>query len=289
MALTLKEVSMIISGIADEGAPGLKRQIELQKMLGWQNIELRLIDKTNISEIDDNSFERVFALLQEEDMGVICFSSPIANWARPVTSDFSRDVDDLKRSVVRMRRLGTEYIRIMSYPNDGLEQREWRKEVFRRLKELTRIAAGENITLVHENCSGWGGRSAENLRILLEEMDSPNFQIVFDMGNPVAEGHPREESWSFYEAARPFIKHIHIKDCKLSEDGEVVYTYPAAGWSMVREIIADALAGGYKGAFSIEPHMAVQIHLGGDLAAGVDPEEVYLEYGRRANKLLEEL
>ncbi|HEB09919.1 MAG TPA: sugar phosphate isomerase/epimerase, partial [Spirochaetales bacterium] len=193
------------------------------------------------------------------------------------------------RSVVRMRRLGTEYIRIMSYPNDGLEQREWRKEVFRRLKELTRIAAGENITLVHENCSGWGGRSAENLRILLEEMDSPNFQIVFDTGNPVAEGHPREESWSFYEAARPFIKHIHIKDCKLSEDGEVVYTYPAAGWSMVREIIADALAGGYKGAFSIEPHMAVQIHLGGDLSAGVDPEEVYLEFGRRTNKLLEEL
>ena len=280
---------MIISGIADEGAPGLKRQIELQKMLGWQNIELRLIDKINISEIDDNSFERVFALLQEEDMGVICFSSPIANWARPVTSDFSRDVDDLKRSVVRMRRLGTEYIRIMAYPNDGLEQREWRKEVFRRLKELTRIAAGENITLVHENCSGWGGRSAENLRILLEEMDSPNFQNVFDMGNPVAEGHPREESWSFYEAARPFIKHIHIKDCKLSEDGEVVYTYPAAGWSMVREIIANALAGGYKGAFSIEPHMAVQIHLGGDLSAGVDPEEVYLEFGRRTNKLLEEL
>jgi len=86
MALTLKEVSMIISGIADEGAEGLKRQIELQKMLGWQNIELRLIDKTNISEIDDNSFERVFALLQEENMGVICFSSPIANWSRPVTS-----------------------------------------------------------------------------------------------------------------------------------------------------------------------------------------------------------
>ena len=58
---------------------------------------------------------------------------------------------------------------------------------------------------------------------------------------------------------------------------------------MVREIIADALASGYKGAFSIEPHLAVQIHLGTDVATGVNPEEVYLEYGRRANKLLEEL
>jgi sugar phosphate isomerase/epimerase len=279
---------MIITGIADEGSPELKDQIRIHRALGWNTLELRLIGKTNVCTIEDEAFDTVYNTLQEEQMEVICFASSIANWARPITSDFQADVEELKRAMPRMRRLGTRFIRVMSYPNDGLSEAEWRKEAIRRMKELALIAADGDVVMVHENCSGWGGMSPENQKILLEEVHSPSLQIVFDTGNPVGEGHPPEETWDFYQAALPFIKHVHIKDCARSAKGEIEYTYPGEGQSMVRRICKSLLDMGYDGAFSIEPHITAQIHLGTS-SSGKEAQEIYLEYGRRVNAMLAEL
>jgi sugar phosphate isomerase/epimerase len=279
---------MIITGIADEGSPELKEQIRIHRTLGWSTLELRLIGKTNVCAIDDEAFDQVCRTLQEEQMEVICFASSIANWARPITSDFQVDVQELERAMPRMQRLGTRFIRVMSYPNDGLSEADWRKETIRRMKELARIAADGDVVMVHENCSGWGGMSPENQKILLEEVHSPNLQIVFDTGNPVGEGHPPEETWDFYQTALPFIKHVHIKDCSKTEKGEIEYTYPGEGQSMVRRVCKSLLDLDYDGAFSIEPHITAQIHLGTS-SSGREAEEIYLEYGRRVNAMLAEL
>ena len=279
---------MVITGIADEGSPELADQIRIHRELGWNTLELRLIGKTNICALDDRAFEGVCATLEEEQMEVICFASSIANWARPITSDFKADVEELKRAIPRMQRLGARFIRVMSYPNDGLSEADWRKEAIRRMKELARIAEAGDVVMVHENCSGWGGMSPENQKILLEEVHSPALQIVFDTGNPVGEGHPPEETWDFYKTALPFIKHVHIKDCAKNEKGEIEYTYPGEGQSMVRRICKSILDLGYDGAFSIEPHITAQIHLGTS-SSGREAEEIYLEYGRRVNTMLAEL
>jgi sugar phosphate isomerase/epimerase len=279
---------MIITGIADEGSPELKEQIRIHRTLGWHTLELRLIGKTNICAVDEETFEEVYRTLQEEQMEVICFASSIANWARPITSDFQMDVEELERAMPRMQRLGTRFIRVMSYPNDGLPESDWRKEAIRRMKELARIAADGDVVMVHENCSGWGGMSPENQKVLLEEVHSPHLQIVFDTGNPVGEGHPPEETWDFYQTALPFIKHVHIKDCARTEKGEIEYTYPGEGQSMVRRTCKSLLDLGYEGAFSIEPHITAQIHLGTS-SSGREAEEIYIEYGRRVDTMLAEL
>jgi sugar phosphate isomerase/epimerase len=279
---------MIVTGIADEGSPELQEQIRIHRTLGWNTLELRLIGKTNVCAIDDEAFDQVYRTLQEEQMEVICFASSIANWARPISSDFQTDVEELKRATARMQSLRTPFIRVMSYPNDGLAEADWRKEAIRRMKELARIAADGDVVMVHENCSGWGGMSPENQKILLEEVHSPNLQVVFDTGNPVGEGHSPAETWDFYQTALPFIKHVHIKDCAKTTKGEIEYTYPGEGQSMVRLILGSLLDMGYKGAFSIEPHITAQIHLGTS-AGGREAEEIYLEYGRRTNAILAEL
>ena len=280
---------MIVTGIADEGSPDLTDQIRIHRALGWDTLELRLIGSTNVCELPEDEFEEAAELLEEDQMGVVCFASPLANWARPVTSDFRRDVEELLRSAPRMRRLGTRFMRIMSYPNDGLSEEDWKREVLRRMRELARIAEGEDVVLLHENCSGWGGASPANQRALIEAIASPHFQIVFDTGNPVGEGHPPEATWEFYTSARPYIQHIHIKDCRRDPSGEVIYTYPGEGDSMVREILKDAVDSGYAGAFSIEPHITAQIHLGTSTDSQTEAETIYLEYGLRANALIAEL
>jgi sugar phosphate isomerase/epimerase len=279
---------MTITGIADEASPTLDGQLDAHAELGWNTVELRSIDGVNVGQLDDTAFERARATLERRGFRVTCFASAIANWSRKITGDFAIDTDDLRRSAPRMRKLGVRFIRIMSWPNDGLAEREWRGEVFRRMKELVRIAEDSGVVLAHENCSGWGGESPENLAALVGDMGSPALKVVFDTGNPVAHGGPRDIAWTFYKAARPFIEYFHIKDCVPGEKAET-YTFPGEGHGMVREIITDLLATGYAGAFSIEPHIASQIHTGKGPNAGLDARAVYLEYGRRAKALLGEI
>jgi sugar phosphate isomerase/epimerase len=279
---------MKITGIADEASPTLDGQLDAHAELGWNTVELRGIDGVNVGQLDDAAFDRVRATLARRGFGVTCFASAIANWSRRITGDFALDTGDLSRSAPRMRKLGTRFIRIMSWPNDGLPEPAWRREVFRRMKELVRIAEDGGVVLAHENCSGWGGESPENLAALVGEIGSPALRIVFDTGNPVAHGGPRDIAWKFYKAARPFIEYFHVKDCVPGEKAET-YTYPGEGWGMVREIIADLLATGYAGAFSIEPHIAAQVHTGKGPAAGLDARAIYLAYGRKAQALIENL
>jgi len=282
----------VFAGFADEAAPDLATQIEVHKRRGWKHLEVRLVDGTNFSETDDAAFEAAARMLEAEEMGVICFGSAIANWARPVTHPFERDVGDLRRSIPRMRRFGTKFIRVMSYPNDPvspLSEKDWRAEVFHRMKELAAIAEGEGVVLVLENCDGWGSKSPENLVALVEGIASPAFKIVFDTGNSVSHGGTGEETLRFYRAAKPHIVHFHIKDCRKGEDGKPVHVYPGEGESRVEEIVADLLASGYRGAFSIEPHMASQVRTGRGFSANMDAWGVYEEYMKRTEAMFARL
>lgn len=279
---------MFFSGISDESGQPIQTQIQAHAELGWKHLELRAVDNVNLTQLSDAAFDAVYAAVTEAGMKVSCFSSAIANWARPVTGDFAVDVEDLKRAVPRMHRFGTPFIRVMSYPNDPkepVEEREWRREAIRRTKELSRIAEDGGITMVHENCSGWGGLSAENSNILLGEVDSPALKVVFDTGNPVTYG---QDSWEYYQTVRKDIVYVHIKDAR-KVDGQDIYTYCGEGDGRVRDIVADLLKTGYDGGFSIEPHLAAVIHTGQTADNARQLYESYTEYGRRLMKLVEEI
>jgi sugar phosphate isomerase/epimerase len=278
-----------MTGIADEGGASIAEQIANHVELGWDTIELRNVDGKNICEMDDGSFDAIRAAMEKAGLQASGFGSAIANWARPIGTPFERDLEDLRRAVPRMRALGTRFIRIMSYPNDGRDEVLWKKEVFRRIKELVTVADGEGIVLLHENCDGWASAKPERLAELLSFFDSPALRIVFDTGNPIGHGGSVEDTWAFYRSALPYISHFHIKDCKRLTDGKLEHVMPGDGDCDVVAIMRDLLGTGYAGLFSIEPHIAVQVHLGGRAVQGVDLGDVYREYGRRAKRIWDSL
>lgn len=278
---------MFFTGIADEAGKALDVQIRAHKELGWDHIELRVVGSANATTVPDAEFEQVVEKLTETGIKVSCFASELCNWARPINTDFAVDVAELNRAIPRMKRLGAPYIRMMSYPNDGRAERDWKQEVFRRIRELARMAEDGGITLVHENCSGWGGLSPENTLELLDKVASPALKLVFDTGNPPAEG---QDSWDFYRKVKEHIVYIHIKDALRPKPGEKeVFTFPGEGDGCVREIVQDLLKSGYQGGMSIEPHLSAVIHLGKEAESEAKAFETYVEYGRRLMRLIEEL
>ncbi len=279
---------MFYSGIADEAGTPIAEQIRAHKMLGWTHVEVRNVEAGNLAEIDDAAFESTLAALKAANLKISCFASGIANWARNIDQDFQRDVDDLKRAIPRMKKAGTRFIRIMSWPNAKeapLSDADWKKEALRRLNELTKMAADGGIVLAHENCSGWGGHSVDTMKQLLDVIKSPAFGIVYDTGNPVGEG---QDPWAMYQACKPRTVYVHIKDIKAA-DGKEAYAFPGEGDGKVREVVADLFKSGYDGGMSIEPHMAAQVHLGTRAEGTQNAFDLYVEYGRRLMKLVDDL
>jgi len=279
---------MFFSGIADEAAPDLERQLEAHKELGWKHIEIRNINGTNLTDLDDAAFDEVASRIEASGLQVSCFASQLANWSRPVDGDFHLDLDEMERAVARMERLGTPFIRCMSYPNakPAWADREWRREAVRRLRGLARMAGASGVTLVHENCSGWGGQGPDQTNKLMEEVDSEYFKLVWDTGNPQQE---KQDAWDYFRQVQEHVVYVHIKDYVFDESGKEKAVFPGEGEGAVRKTVRTLFDRGYDGGFSIEPHITSVIHLQQEAS---DPElsyRTYVEYGQRLEALVKSL
>lgn len=276
---------MYFTGISDEAGKAIDTQIKAHKSLGWKHLELRVIDEYNLGSLPESLYREVVQKLDAANLKVSCFSSGIANWAKKISGNFNQDLFELNAAIPRLHELGTQFVRIMSYPNDNWDDDAWFKEVVRRLSILAKVAEDSGLILVHENCSGWGGESAEHTLKMLEAVNSPALKLVFDTGNPPAES---QNAWDFYQKVKEHIVYVHIKDAKFKQgDGKTEFTYPGEGDGYVKEIVKDLLDSGYDGGFSIEPHLAAIIHLAQEADNPNAQHKVYVEYGRRLMKLVE--
>lgn len=278
---------MFVSGIADEAGPTIQNQVRAHQELGWKHIEIRLVDGTNLTDVTDDKFHEIFHAVTSGGLQVSCFASKVANWAKDISDPeaFTLDKAELARAIPRMKRFNTPFIRIMSYANkNGVPVEDWRDTAIERIKELAKMAEDGGITLCHENCDGWGGLGPDHTLELLNAVNSPALRVVFDTGNTV---HHRQDTWDYYKKVRDHIVYIHIKDGKVEGD-KASFVYVGDGQARVKEIIQDLKSTGYDGGLSIEPHIVAIVHEGKTST----PEELYacyLEYGRRLNRIMDEV
>ena len=282
---------MYLTGFADEAASDIDGQIRATKELGWSRIEMRNVDGVNLHDLPDEKFDLVCGKLADAGIEVNCFGSAIANWSKSILRPYDDDIASAKRAVVRMKRLGTKFIRIMSYPPipDKPMEEQMAEERFRRLREICALFLDEGLQPLHENCMNYGG---QGWKYTLEMLDAvPGLKLVFDTGNPVntndRERPGRKQSaWDFYDHVRDHVVYVHIKDGVVGADGKVTWCWCGEGQGDVRRIVADLLKRGYDGGFSMEPHMAVIAH---DASVKSDADiryANYVAYGRRFEKIV---
>ncbi|HBF02092.1 MAG: sugar phosphate isomerase/epimerase family protein [Limisphaerales bacterium] len=288
---------MILTGITDEAGALIDTQIKAVKELGWNTIEARSVEvegfpKANLHDIADEAFDVVEEKLKNGGVGVYCFGSTIANWGKKIDDPF--DLSEVERAIPRMQRLGSQYVRIMSYAvREGEDQLE--EERFHRLREITKRFLDAGITPVHENCMNYGGMSWQHALKLLENV--PGLKWVFDTANPVfnddrskPEPMPKQDPWEFWTHLKEHTVHIHVKDAIWDNSkNDADYTLPGKGDGAVRRILSDALESGYDAGISIEPHLAVVFH---DDSVKASDEEIYqsfIGYGKALMELLDDI
>ena len=296
---------MYYTGFADEAAVDLAGQIRATRELGWNCIESRRIDGVNIHDLSEDAFDKVCEELAVSGVKRNCFGSEVANWQRDLFSedDYYKSIEQLARAIRRMKRLGCDMIRGMSFKAKWALPAfdpEVEKLVFRKVKMLVRICEDAGVYYMHENCNNYGGQSPKHTLKLLEAIDSPNFKLVFDTGNPVMNydrqfGDTLEKmqnAWDFYTQVREFISYVHIKDGVCTQPkpagfGKTTVTYPGEGDGCVVQIVEDLIARGYDGGFSMEPHLKTVFHDRDKRSDDEQRYDAYVEYGRRFMKIVD--
>lgn len=299
---------MYYSGITDEAGEAIETQIRVTKELGWSHLELRKVQVKDhpaamVHDVSEEDFDCVADLINEAGLQVSCFSSAIGNWQKSITDPFDSSLAEAERCISRMKKMGTPYVRMMSFKPicDGngrplpLEQQR-SEERFRRVKILYDLFTAEGLIPVHENCMNYGGMSWRQTLELVEAV--PGLKLVFDTGNPVfaddfsqSDPRPKQSAWTFYEKVREHIAYIHIKDGVWNvRNGTCTFCYPGEGDGDVIRILQDLKTRNYTGGISIEPHMASVFHEDGATERSEDQAySTFLKYGQRLEKIVAEL
>lgn len=290
---------MYFTGIGDEAANTIDGQIAALRELGWKNLEARNVEvpgfpKGNIHDIPDAAFEILVEKVNAAGIHVCCFGSAIANWGKKIDQPFDTSLAEARRAIPRMQRLGTKFVRIMSFAVRA-EEDQMAEERFRRLREVTKMFLDAGIQPVHENCMNYGGMGWPFTLELIEKV--PGVKLVFDTANPIfnddrSKPKPwkKQDPWEFYVNVKPHIAHVHIKDAIWNPaKNDADYTMPGEGHGCVRPILKDLLASGYDAGISIEPHVAVVFHDATVQASETQMRDSFVEYGRRLMQMVDEI
>ncbi len=239
---------LILSAFSDEYCDDFSSQVKAMKRLGISYIEIRFVDKKNISIITEEEIQKAKAILDEEGIKVSSIGSPIG---KINLNDNFEDHLVLAERVFKITNvLGAKNVRVFSfYLPDGKTREECRSDVISRLEKLVDLANKYDITLCHENEAKIYGESPDMCLDILSYF-SGRIKAVFDMGNFVLDGYkPYPEA---YKMLFPYIEYFHIKDSLYK--GAIV---PAGkGEAQIKEILDDYKLNGNKDTFiTLEPHL----------------------------------
>ena len=233
-----------LCAFADEAGDSLADQIKAMQENGIGLLELRSIDKVNVTKFTNEQVKEYKKQLDDAGIGVWAIGSPIGKVK--IEDDFNIDLDLCKRTIEIANMFEAKSLRMFSFYGTNGEEK-YRDTVMERLAKYVEAARGSGVTLCHENEKGiYGDIAARCLEI---HKNIPELKCVFDPANYVQCGQDTLEAWEMLE---PYVFYGHIKDSLA--DGSIVP--PGKGIGHLREYLPKFVAKGGQ-VLTLEPHLKV--------------------------------
>ena len=215
--------------------------------LGYDGLELRSLGKElflpGVSRFQPDRVEAARADLTARGLCVTCLDSDVL-LSRPVDAQIERAKAWLGLACA----LHVPYIRVLGdewgQPDSDVDE----KRVAEGLRALAPLAVQSGVTLLVETNGVWADTG--KLRRLLDDVGSPHVAVLWDVNHPVRYfGETPQKTW---DNIGPWVKHVHLKDSVVKEDGRIVYKMLGYGDLPLAEILSLLKRGGYDGALSME-------------------------------------
>ena len=238
-----------LSGFIDEISKDFTEQCKVASDLGMHYVEVRSAWGINILDLDSDQMATVRETLAEYGLRASSIGSPIGKIF--IDDDFPPHLERMRHAVEVAHALEAPYIRIFSFfIPAGTDPDSRRDKVLTRMTALAEVAAGSNVTLVHENEKEIYGDIPRRCLDIVTSVSVPQLQLAWDPANFVQVGvRPFTDG---YAMLRPHVRYIQVKDALLA-DGSVVVA--GAGDGEVVETVRALRADGFDGFFSLEPHL----------------------------------
>jgi 3-dehydroshikimate dehydratase len=271
-----------ISAFADEISPDPQVQIDILKACGVRHIEFRSILGTNVLALSDLQIREFKTLLDKNGFKLSAIGSPIGKIR--IDEPFAPHLEKLRRAIELCKVFDTPNIRVFSYyPPPDLawdDCGDHRREVLDRMWQKCKLAAQAGVRLLHENEHRIYGDSPERVADLmstvLEQINTDTLVAVYDAANYVCCSY---DPWDGWQRTRQWTKHLHIKDWK---KGEEHGSLPGEGQGQIPRVIKEAVAMGYDGFATMEPHL-----LGGGPTGGQTGPDLFPKAVAAFNKIVE--
>lgn len=239
--------NIILSAFADEYSDSFEEQLQGLNKLGISHIEIRHVNKKNISKLTKEEVLEVKELLDRYGIKVSAIGSPLGKIK--LDGDMDAHIETAKRVFEYANILGAKFVRMFSfYAPVGKDVTDMKDEVFSALTRMLDAAREYGVVLCHENEAKIYGDIPARCRELLDTF--PDLMCVFDMGNYVLEGvDPYPEA---YRLQKDRIAYFHIKDALAA--GAIVP--PGCGEAKIAQILAEHKEYADCDFFvSLEPHL----------------------------------
>lgn len=250
---------MKLSFITDEATQSFDEAVAFAKKYDLQGLELRSVDDTPIDQIDVETLKAWKKKLDEASLAVPCLSGSFFKCDVPEKDAPAEELEKLERLCRAADILGCSLIRGFAFfaPESGPVSPETLKPFYAKAAEILRRS---NKRLLLEADPSVNTSNHAALAHMLDVLDDPVFGAIFDPGNDIYDPLHETPYPDGYEAIRPHLVHIHIKDAVITDGeiscvktGEGLVGYPA----LLRRLIAD----GYDGWMSLETHYRKSVHL----------------------------
>lgn len=240
---------MRLSFITDEATQSFDEAVSFAKAEGLSGLELRSVEGLPIDAVPPGTLRQWRRVLDGEGLSV---PSLAGSFCKCHPDDRSKERDKLERLLEAADILGAGLIRGFAFfaPEKGRLSPEicagYLSEFEGQLRSGKKRLALEADPSVNTT-------NHRSLAAVLRLLDPELFTAVYDPGNDLYDPLRERPFPEGYEAVRPYLSHVHVKDAVLDAGGPrcVAPGTGLVGWPEVLRALRDH---GYQGWLSLETH-----------------------------------
>jgi sugar phosphate isomerase/epimerase len=258
-----------IGAITDELSPSFETALELAVELGLREVEIHTVDEKMVEQLSLVELRELKQRLLKRQLSVCCISSTVflrchlggteepMSWRgsfRSVSGSYADHLSFLEKCLVCAQELEAQFVRIFGFWQDEPLTEAIYQRASERLEKPVQLAHQAGVTLVLENCPhtyfDWGARAVR----LMELIDSPALQMLWDPCSGLRSG--EQDVLSAYPLIKKYLKHVHAKDICFDPSDKRGHFYVPVGqgmldWPGILNRLAEDI---YQGVICLETH-----------------------------------
>lgn len=245
-----KNHPFLLSIITDEISQDPEVAFSLAAEFGFDGVELRSVWDTPVELLDDEKMKALAARIKECGLKVSAIASSFLkdDWGKDDRQKFDRLVKACH--VFECTKLrGFSFWASQDYSDPAFAE---------YLNTYDALLEKEGLQLMLENDPAVNLNTGNALARFFSSHKLRDIGILWDPGNDIytcgdaVKPYPDE-----YEAVRPFVRHVHVKDA-VHKNGEPVGVAPGEGWMDFPGQFKALIADGYTGWVTLEPHFRLE-------------------------------